>query len=119
MNGETYSVVLDSCSTINAVSEEAASRMGYVRIKDPISISTVGPSLESTEAVEMTITIGDIHTKIKAHILPNPPADVLLGEGFLKEYSKGYQIMIQEFKMKNEGSSSGTVCSMETMKKLE
>jgi len=39
---QDFSVALDSCSAVNVVTEEAAKRLGYIRVKTPTPIRMVG-----------------------------------------------------------------------------
>ena len=125
VDGEFYSAALDTASTINAVKEEAASKMGYVRAKAPTPVSVIGVNFDLEEAIEFEIEIGEVCTKIYAHIIPDAPADILLGQEFLKRFSKGYSIMLEEFvKMDQTGNGQKeAICAMEisedTKQKLE
>lgn len=105
------------------MTEEAAERMNSIRIKERLLVEVVGTKdLNLDEVIEIQIDLGSIQTKIKAHVVPNAPADILLGQEFLLKYSKGFVAMLKEFciphdSVKDDGKSS--ICSVCLKNKLE
>jgi len=88
---QTYSVALDSCATLNTVTEEAAECMNSIRDKESLVVQVVGTKdLNLDEVIEIQIDLGSIQTKIKVHIVPKAPADILLGQDFILKYVKDY-----------------------------
>ena len=94
---------------------EAAERLGYRRIRSPVPIKTVMEESDLDEAIELTVVIGKVQTKLIAHIVPNAPADILLGQDFLKQHSRGFHIMLEEFDIRDDHMDDGSESERETI----
>jgi len=95
--GKKCTVILDTGSTINIITERAASEISGKVIHLEKPVRTVGARLVLTEAVIFKLKIGKITEISTAHIVPEAPAEILLGTQFLMKYSKGFKLMMQEF----------------------
>lgn len=103
---QIYSVALDTCATINAVTEEAARRMGYVRGRKDQAVETIGHNLDLDEVIRLRIDLRNVHSDIEAHIVPSAPVDILLGQEILNRFSKGFRMM--QNSGRNYSSRTGT-----------
>jgi len=92
------------------------------RIKDPTSVNVVGSEdLNLAEVIEMCVDLGNVQTTVRAHIVPTAPVDILLGQNFLKKFSKGYHLMLQELGIKDdtEEEQKQSLCVVDMKEKLE
>ena len=122
IDDQNFSVALDTGSSVNAITEEAAARLGYIRDKADHIVEVVGSDLQLKETMELHIDLGDVHTTIEAFIVPSAPVDILIGQDFLRRYSKGFNIMVKEFTGRDlspEEEEKEAICTMETKEKLE
>lgn len=105
VGGQSFTVAFDSCATINAVTEDVVSQLGCKRIKEFKPVQGLG-EFDLSEVVMLHIDLGVIHADIKAHVVPKIPVDILLGQEFLLQNSKGYKLMLEEFGILPEAERS-------------
>ena len=118
---QIYSVALDTCAAINAVTEEAARRMGYVRGRKDQAVEIIGHKLDLDEVIRLRIDLRNVHSDFEAHIVPSAPVDILLGQEILNRFSKGFRMMLEEFNIetKQDKEAKESVCTVVSQQKLE
>ena len=117
---KTFKAIIDTGASINVITEGAARQINGKRYRCYLCIHTVGGDLHSKEAIHFRLTLGDIQTSIKAHVVKSAPADILLGTPFLLKQSEGYRHMLQEFGLSGKPSEPGEgECTVATVDELE
>ena len=114
INNKPVQAILDSGASANFISEEVARNMKGKRHRTDKFIRAVGGKLTIKQAIDFKIHVGNVKTKIRAYVIPQSPADLLLGRPFLWKYSRGYRIMCKEFNINPDIKNEEICAAIET-----
>jgi len=116
--GRVYDGMLDCGATLNLVNMKMAKEMeGTIERKEQ-TLRAMGHEQRISEIITMKIIVNCKEYTITAGICEDIPADILLGSPFLAEYSKGYEMMVQEFGGKCNPQSVNAVSKTDELQKL-
>lgn len=120
VKNKSFTAILDTGASINVISKDIVKKIGLVTRRVDKVIRTVGSEMRLDEMVYLEIEIGTTHARIKAYVVDNLPADILLEIPFLKQYSRGFNEMFHELSPDwDRGEDSPKVCAADVRSRLE
>jgi len=118
-------ILIDSGADPNTIRKEVAEKLGLEKIQVQVNpAETVNYNFTMEEGVFFEVKVGPVNTTIFAYVVETSPADVIFGGGFLRKYSAGYWMMVDEFcrtctDEDKDKHFTQIVCALQTQKKLE